>query len=76
MTRGAHDTGGPQRQQNRSKRQAILEGAQRLMVAEGYGAITYRGVATAADVAPGLVQYYFPSRTTYSSPCCARPPTA
>ncbi len=46
---------------NTSKRQAILKGAQRLMVAEGYGAITYRSVATAADVAPGLVQYYFPS---------------
>ena len=46
---------------NTSKRQAILEGAERLMVAEGYGAITYRSVATAAAVAPGLVQYYFPS---------------
>ena len=46
---------------NTSKRQAILEGAQRVMVAKGYGAITYRSVATAADVAPGLVQYYFPS---------------
>jgi AcrR family transcriptional regulator len=43
------------------KRQAILDGTERIMLAEGYGAITYRSVATAAGVAPGLVQYYFPS---------------
>jgi AcrR family transcriptional regulator len=44
-----------------TKRQAILDGTVRLMLAEGYGAVTYRSVATAAGVAPGLVQYYFPS---------------
>lgn len=31
------------------------------MLGDGYGAVTYRSVATAAGVAPGLVQYYFPS---------------
>jgi AcrR family transcriptional regulator len=31
------------------------------MLTDGYGAVTYRSVATAAGVAPGLVQYYFSS---------------
>jgi AcrR family transcriptional regulator len=31
------------------------------MLEEGYAAVTFRSVATAADVAPGLVQYYFPA---------------
>jgi AcrR family transcriptional regulator len=44
-----------------NKRQAILDGTERLMLSDGYGAITYRSVATAAGVTPGLVQYYFPS---------------
>lgn len=30
------------------------------MVRDGYGAVTYRAVAQAADVSPGLVQYHFP----------------
>lgn len=46
---------------NTDKRQAILEGTERLMLAAGYGAVTYRSAATAADVTPGLVQYYFPT---------------
>ena len=44
-----------------SKRQAILDGTEKLLLSDGYGAVTYRSVATAADVTPGLVQYYFPS---------------
>ena len=44
-----------------SKRQAILAGTEQIMLTEGYGAVTFRSVATAAGVAPGLVQYYFPS---------------
>ncbi len=44
-----------------SKRQNIIDGTERLMIAEGYGAVTFRSVATAACVAPGLVQYYFPT---------------
>ncbi|MEV0364669.1 helix-turn-helix domain-containing protein [Nocardia fusca] len=32
----------------------------RVMVRLGYGAVTYRAVAQAADVSPGLVQYHFP----------------
>ncbi len=31
------------------------------MLAQGYAAVTYRGVATQAGVTPGLVQYYFPA---------------
>lgn len=30
------------------------------MLDQGYAAVTYRGVATRAEVTPGLVQYYFP----------------
>jgi AcrR family transcriptional regulator len=44
-----------------TKRQAILDGAAHIMLTDGYGAVTFRSVATAAVVAPGLVQYYFPS---------------
>jgi AcrR family transcriptional regulator len=44
-----------------TKRQAIFDATERLMLTEGYGTVTYRSVATAAGVAPGLVQYYFPS---------------
>jgi AcrR family transcriptional regulator len=44
-----------------SKRQSIIDGTERLMIAEGYGAVTFRSAATAAGVAPGLVQYYFPT---------------
>jgi AcrR family transcriptional regulator len=44
-----------------TKRQAILDGTEQIMLTEGYGTVTYRSVATAAGVAPGLVQYYFPT---------------
>src|SRR4051812_29435894 len=44
-----------------AKRAAILQGAEHLMLDEGYAAVTYRAVATRAGVAPGLVQYYFPT---------------
>jgi AcrR family transcriptional regulator len=43
------------------KLQSILSATERLILDEGHAVITYRSVATAADVAPGLVQYYFPS---------------
>jgi len=39
---------------------AILRATERLLLDEGYAAVTYRGVATRAGVTPGLVQYYFP----------------
>ena len=42
---------------NADKRQAIIEGTQRLMLTAGYGAVTYRSAATEAEVTPGLVQY-------------------
>jgi AcrR family transcriptional regulator len=44
-----------------SKRQSIINGTEGLMIAEGYGAVTFRSAATAAGVVPGLVQYYFPT---------------
>ncbi|MEU1984570.1 TetR/AcrR family transcriptional regulator [Nocardia sp. NPDC019395] len=37
-----------------------MAATRRLMLAQGYAAITYRGVATEAGVTPGLVQYHFP----------------
>jgi AcrR family transcriptional regulator len=43
------------------KLRAILDGTERMMLDEGYAVVTFRSVAAAADVAPGLVQYYFPS---------------
>jgi AcrR family transcriptional regulator len=42
-------------------RALILEQAERLMLEEGYAAVTYRKVAAVADVTAPLVQYYFPT---------------
>lgn len=44
-----------------TKRQAILAATEQVILDQGYGAVTFRSVATVAGVAPGLVQYYFPS---------------
>src|SRR4051794_31112924 len=41
-------------------RDVILDAVERLMIEKGYAAVTYRAVATKADVTSGLVQYYFP----------------
>ena len=43
------------------KLQAILAATEQLMLEQGYGSVTYRSVAAKAEVAAGLVQYYFPS---------------
>ena len=40
-------------------RTALLDAAQRLMLTEGYAAVTSRRVAAEAGVNPGLVYYYF-----------------
>ena len=40
-------------------RAALLEAAERLMLDEGYAAVTSRRVAAAADLKPALVHYYF-----------------
>jgi TetR/AcrR family transcriptional regulator len=45
-----------QAEQSRSR---ILDAAERLMISDGYAAVTTRGVAAAASVKPALVQYYF-----------------
>ena len=42
-------------------RQELLDAVERLMLDEGYAAVTYRAVAGSAGVTPGLVQYYFPT---------------
>jgi AcrR family transcriptional regulator len=42
-------------------RDVILGSTERLMVDEGYAAVTYRRVAAAAGVTAPLVQYYFPT---------------
>jgi AcrR family transcriptional regulator len=43
------------------KRDQLLDGVERLMLAKGYAAVTYRAVAAATEVTAGLVQYYFPT---------------
>jgi TetR/AcrR family transcriptional regulator, transcriptional repressor for nem operon len=43
------------------KRNELLDCVERLMLREGYAAVTYRAVATKAGVTAGLVQYYFPT---------------
>lgn len=42
-----------------SAREALLDAAERLMLAAGYAAVTSRRVAAEAGVNPGLVYYYF-----------------
>lgn len=39
----------------------ILDATERVMVEEGYAAVTTRAVAKRAGLAPGLVHYYYPS---------------
>ena len=43
------------------KRDELLDCVERLMLREGYAAVTYRAVAARAEVTAGLVQYYFPT---------------
>jgi len=42
-------------------RDRLLDSVERLMVKDGYAAVTYRAVAAKAGVTSGLVQYYFPT---------------
>lgn len=42
-------------------RQALLDSVERLMLDDGYAAVTYRAVAAKAGVTSALVQYYFPT---------------
>lgn len=42
-------------------RVTILDAAARIMIGDGYAAVTYRSVAARADVTASLVQYYFPT---------------
>ncbi len=42
-------------------RDALLDQVEKMMLDEGYASISYRALATAAAVAPSLVQYYFPT---------------
>jgi AcrR family transcriptional regulator len=43
------------------KRDELLDVVERLMLTDGYAAVTYRAVAAKAEVTAGLVQYYFPT---------------
>ncbi|EFC83109.1 TetR/AcrR family transcriptional regulator [Parafrankia sp. EUN1f] len=42
-------------------RNALLDSVQSMMVEQGYAAVSYRALAARANVAPSLVQYYFPT---------------
>jgi AcrR family transcriptional regulator len=42
-------------------RARLIDATERLMVDEGYAAVSSRRVAAAADVKPALVHYYFPT---------------
>jgi TetR/AcrR family transcriptional repressor of nem operon len=42
-------------------REKLLDSVERLMLAKGYAAVTYRAVAAKAEVTSGFVQYYFPT---------------
>ena len=42
-------------------RAVLLDSTERLMLEDGYAAVTYRRVAAKAGVTAGLVQYYFPT---------------
>ena len=42
-------------------RDLLLDCVERLMLEMGYAGVSYRAVATRAEVTPGLVQYYFPT---------------
>ncbi|MFJ1864807.1 TetR/AcrR family transcriptional regulator [Streptomyces sp. NPDC088097] len=45
-----------------ARRTALLDAAERTLVEAGYGALSLRGVAEAAEVRLGHLQYYFPTR--------------
>lgn len=42
-------------------RDVLLDCVEKMMLEEGYSSVTYRALATKANVTPSLVQYYFPS---------------
>jgi len=43
-------------------RDALLDAVERLMIKQGYSAVSYRAIAAGAGVTAGLVQYYFPTQ--------------
>lgn len=42
-------------------RDTLLDWVEKMMLDEGYASVTYRALATKAEISPSLVQYYFPS---------------
>ena len=50
------------REKGRKTRDKIILAARRVLLEEGYGNFVFRGVALAAGVEPGNVQYYFSSK--------------
>jgi AcrR family transcriptional regulator len=47
--------------ENSKTRAVLLDNAERLMLDEGYAAVSYRSVAAMSGVTPWAVQYYFPT---------------
>ncbi|WP_029252009.1 TetR/AcrR family transcriptional regulator [Paraoerskovia marina] len=52
----------PQQRRSRDRQGAMADAAGRLLIEEGFEAITHRRVADAAGVPQGSASYYFPSR--------------
>lgn len=50
------------RQKGKETRAAILDAATDVLLEDGYGNFVYRTVAKRAEVEPGNVQYYFPTK--------------
>lgn len=42
-------------------RDILLDWVEKMMLDEGYASVTYRALATKAEISPSLVQYYFPN---------------
>jgi hypothetical protein len=58
-----------------SKRQSILDGTENLMLSDGYGAVTFRSVATAAGSPRVWCSTTSRHWMSCSSPSCASPPS-
>jgi AcrR family transcriptional regulator len=56
---GIRQNGGMDAYQAPSTRERMLDATERLIIDEGYAAVTVRRVARETGVAPALVQYYF-----------------
>jgi AcrR family transcriptional regulator len=53
-------------------REDVLQAARKIVLAEGYGALTMRKIAEAIEYAPGTIYLYFESRDAIASELCQR----